>query len=162
MTNILNQQQLNKLNSAIAELKVVYTYNPSGKEIADGFTLFDINFTDPNEEYTDKQHDQAQTLFWKAEQAALKDNGFESVYVKELDEYRVFKSRSVLVYNGENTAITIVTDGNADVVVQPKSFATIETDATFNSDSFYVQEDGEWYAKENGDTGADFEIYSGN
>ena len=65
------------------------------------------------------------------------------------------------IYNGENTAITIVTDGNADVVIQPYSFATIETEANFNSDSFYVQEDGEWYAKDSND-GNVMEIYSGN
>lgn len=65
------------------------------------------------------------------------------------------------VYNGEDMAITIVTDGNADVVIQPGEYATIETDAAFNSDGFYVQEDGDWYAKENGSTGADLEIYNG-
>lgn len=65
------------------------------------------------------------------------------------------------IYNGENVAITVVSDGNADVVIQPKSFATIETDASFNSDSFYVQEGGEWYAKDSND-GNVMEIYSGN
>lgn len=66
------------------------------------------------------------------------------------------------IYNGENIAITVVTDGNEDVVIQPKEFATIETNANFNSDSFYIEENGDWYAKENGSTGADLEIYLGN
>lgn len=63
------------------------------------------------------------------------------------------------IFNGENTAITVVTDGNADVVVPARSFATINTEANFNSDSFYVQEDGEWYAKDSND-GNVMEIYN--
>lgn len=61
------------------------------------------------------------------------------------------------VYNGENMAITVVTDSST-TVIDGKSFATVETDAPFNSDSFYIEEDGAWYAKENGPC---LEIYIG-
>jgi|GEM_PF-2791247 len=65
------------------------------------------------------------------------------------------------LYNGENTEITVVTD--LEVVVIPgRSSATVkmEDDAQFNSGEFYVEEDGNWYAKKNGATGADLEIYN--
>lgn len=66
------------------------------------------------------------------------------------------------VYNGEDVAITVVTDGNPDVTIQPKSFAEVSVteDAVFNSDAFYVENQGSWYAAEAGHTGADLEIYS--
>ena len=65
------------------------------------------------------------------------------------------------IYNGEDVTITVVTDGNADVVIQPRSFADVNVskDVEFNSDSFYIQEDGAWYATEAGHSGAELEIY---
>lgn len=55
------------------------------------------------------------------------------------------------VYNGEDCAITLVTDNNPDVIIQPYESVVIELsiDAVI-SDSFYIVEDGEWYTKENG------------
>lgn len=66
------------------------------------------------------------------------------------------------VYNGEEFAITVVSDGNEDVVIEPGE--TVEIDLTdehhFNDDSFYVQEEGEWYAKEADHYGGRIEIYN--
>lgn len=65
------------------------------------------------------------------------------------------------LYNGENTEITVVTDLET-VAIPGRSSATVkmEDDAQFNSGEFYVEEDGNWYAKKNGATGADLEIYN--
>ena len=67
--------------------------------------------------------------------------------------------KKLKVFNGENVAITVVTNFDNDTVIQPKSFAIIETEATFNSDNFYVEQEGKWLGKINGSTGADLEIY---
>ena len=66
------------------------------------------------------------------------------------------------IYNGENVAITVVTDGNADVVIEAKSFAEVNVskDVEFNSDCFYIEEKGAWYAIDARHTDADLEIYS--
>lgn len=68
------------------------------------------------------------------------------------------------VYNNENSAITVVTNFDCDTVIEAKSFAIIEIYAKFNTDDFYVQEEGNYYARENGVSGADLEIclYSNN
>lgn len=66
------------------------------------------------------------------------------------------------VYNGEEINITIVSDGNPDVVIEPGE--TVEIGLTdehrFNDDSFYVQEEGDWYAKEVDSYGGRIEIYN--
>ncbi|WP_068505875.1 hypothetical protein [Paenibacillus kribbensis] len=69
----------------------------------------------------------------------------------------------VLVYNGESVAITVVAEGNPVTVIQPGEFVELVGPLWgFNSDAFYVLEDGEWYAKHEGCyTGADLEIYNG-
>lgn len=65
------------------------------------------------------------------------------------------------VYNGEDHAITLVSDGNPDVLIQPYQTIeiTISTD-TVISDSFYVVEEGEWYTKEGKDLDGRVEIYN--
>ena len=66
------------------------------------------------------------------------------------------------IYNGENFDITVVIDLQ-DVVIPAKSYTevVIPENVTFNSDSFYVQEEGNFYAKyENCHSGADIEIYT--
>lgn len=64
------------------------------------------------------------------------------------------------IYHAENVAITVVSEGNADVVIPAKEFAVIEAVLPFNTPEFYVEEEGEWYAKvENCTSGADVEIY---
>ncbi|AHD06426.1 hypothetical protein [Paenibacillus larvae] len=67
------------------------------------------------------------------------------------------------VYNGENIAITIVSDGNPDVSIPPKGVTEINLDLNehrFNEGSFYILEEGDWYAKtEHCASGADIEIY---
>lgn len=97
-----------------------------------------------------------------------------------LDAYEVYcieegllKVKKMRIFNGEDVAITIVSDGNADVVIQPKEYATVEIDHVskgnqdgvhnFGSDSFYVEEEGAWYGNWKGEdsmsTVADLEIY---
>jgi hypothetical protein len=66
------------------------------------------------------------------------------------------------IYNGENEPITVVTDFRS-TTIKPKDFADVEIpeDAVFNQSEFYVQEEGNWYAKtSNCFTGADIEIYN--
>jgi hypothetical protein len=65
----------------------------------------------------------------------------------------------VRVFNGSNEVITVVTNFNNDTVMEPKTFAEVETEAAFNSDDFYVENAGRWRGKVNGTTGADVEIY---
>ncbi|QHZ53385.1 hypothetical protein [Paenibacillus larvae] len=75
------------------------------------------------------------------------------------------------VYNGEKIVITVVSDGNEDVTVHPQSIVEINLDLMgkenpdgkhrFNDDSFYILEEGDWYAKtEHCGSGADIEIYA--
>lgn len=66
--------------------------------------------------------------------------------------------KKLKVYNSLDIAITVVIDFDNDHVLQPRSAITIETDATFNSDMFYVEGDQEWKAKYNTENG-DIEIY---
>jgi hypothetical protein len=68
----------------------------------------------------------------------------------------------VLVYNGESVAITVVAEGNPVTVIQPGEFAKLVGElGGFNTDEFYVIEDGEWYVKREGcQTVADLEIYN--
>lgn len=67
------------------------------------------------------------------------------------------------IYNGEEIAITVVSDGNDDVVINPGETVEIELndEHNFNANdgSFYVQEEGEWYAKEVDSYGGRIEIY---
>lgn len=68
------------------------------------------------------------------------------------------------IYNGTGATITIITDGNADLVIEPECFGKVNlsADADFNAPngSFYVEEEGNFYAKhDNCQTGADIEIY---
>lgn len=70
------------------------------------------------------------------------------------------------VYNGENIAITIVSDGNPDINIPPLEVAEINLDImnvhffNFPDGSFYILEEGDWYAKtEHCGSGADIEIY---
>ncbi|MNW44024.1 hypothetical protein D3C74_212380 [compost metagenome] len=59
-----------------------------------------------------------------------------------------------IIYNGSEIKITIVSDGNKDVVIPSGEFAKIELDLLsrdnpdgihkFNDDSFYVQGEGDW------------------
>jgi hypothetical protein len=75
------------------------------------------------------------------------------------------------VFNGENYAITVVSDGNPDTVIPAKGMVEIDLDLctshnlngahVFNQGSFYVLEDGDWTLKyENNYTGYDLEIYN--
>jgi hypothetical protein len=65
------------------------------------------------------------------------------------------------IYNGENYPITVVTEIETVIIGAKMTVQVLMgTDADFNSGDFYVQEDGSWYAKENGVTGADLEIYN--
>ena len=66
------------------------------------------------------------------------------------------------LFNGEGYDITVVTD-LGDIVIPERTIMEVEIPegVQFNSDSFYIQEDGLWYIKtENCFTGADMEIYS--
>lgn len=53
------------------------------------------------------------------------------------------------IYNGTDRTITVVTDGNPNLVIGPKSFEEVDLpeDAVFNAPdgSFYVEEEGEFY-----------------
>ncbi|MHB8122613.1 MAG: hypothetical protein ACYDG4_10710 [Desulfuromonadaceae bacterium] len=85
------------------------------------------------------------------------EGGIYIADLKEVGEATPMKK----IFNGENFEITVVTDLQ-DVVIPAKSYAevAIPENVTFNSDSFYVQEEGDWYAKsENCGSGADIEIY---
>ncbi|WP_311080981.1 hypothetical protein [Paenibacillus polymyxa] len=68
----------------------------------------------------------------------------------------------MLVYNGESKNITVVAEGNPVTVIQPGEYAELIGGVTgFNTDVFYVLEDGNWYAKREGCyTSADVEIYN--
>lgn len=65
------------------------------------------------------------------------------------------------VKNGESVVITVVSDGNPDVSIQPGESVVIDLDIPsqvnregkhkFSTDSFYVVEEGDWYAEIEGD-----------
>lgn len=69
------------------------------------------------------------------------------------------ESYSGLVFNREPHIITLVTDGNPDVIIQPNETIenTLSTDAVI-SDSFYVIEEGDWYTKEVEEHGGRVEV----
>lgn len=66
------------------------------------------------------------------------------------------------VYNGESTVVTVVSDGNEDIVIQPGE--TVEMNLTdehlLSDDALYVQEEGDWYFKEVSGFGGRIEIYN--
>lgn len=66
------------------------------------------------------------------------------------------------IYNGTNATITVITDGNADLVIESECFGEVELseDASFNAPdgSFYVEEEGIFYLSHDCTTDADFEI----
>jgi len=66
------------------------------------------------------------------------------------------------IFNGEGYTITLVTDlGNTEIPGRSITEIEVPEGAQFNSDNFYIHEDGLWYAKtEDCFTGADMEIYS--
>ena len=65
------------------------------------------------------------------------------------------------IFNGEEKAITIVTDLET-VVIPGKSNEVVKMgiDAEWNTGDFYVEEEGNWYAKKWGATGTCLEIYN--
>lgn len=69
--------------------------------------------------------------------------------------------KEIRVHNGENMDITVVTDYcNVTILAKSSAIVEVDEDAEFNSGEFYVEEDGDWYAKaDNCYTGADIEIY---
>ena len=72
--------------------------------------------------------------------------------------------KNLEVYNGENITITVVTDYGS-FKIQPNSSTAVKVaeDAIFNTADFYVEEEGNWYAKtENCNTNCNIEIYNAN
>jgi transposase-like protein len=69
--------------------------------------------------------------------------------------------KTLTVWNSEEVKITIVLNGNEDITINPKASVTIETDHSFNSDNFYVDEDteGKWMAKYMGDNKTELALY---
>jgi len=69
------------------------------------------------------------------------------------------------IFNGELTDITVVTD-LCSVVIPAKGIVEVEIpeDAVFGTDTFYVEEEGSWYANHKGvnscESGAEMEIYN--
>ena len=66
------------------------------------------------------------------------------------------------IYNKTDRTITVVTDGNPDLVIESECFGELKLreDAIFNSPdgSFYVEEEGRFYLSHDKLTDADFEI----
>ena len=66
------------------------------------------------------------------------------------------------IYNKTNQAITVVTEGNANLIINSECFGKLDLreDASFNNSdgSFYVEEEGSFYLSHDKITDADFEI----
>lgn len=65
--------------------------------------------------------------------------------------------KALKVYNSENETISVVV-GNWDLIIKPKSFVMVETDASFNTDDFHVMSEENWQPKFNTKNG-DLELY---
>ena len=82
-------------------------------------------------------------------------------FVNKYKEVKLMK-KELKIYNGEDRDITIVTDFET-VVIKAKDckMVWVGSDAQFNTGDFYVEEEGNWYAKtEHCNTGCDIEIYN--
>jgi len=100
-------------------------------------------------------------LAWVDAQAKAENRDRNNWIITQILNVKKEVSPMEKIFNGENFDITVVTDLR-DVVIPAKSYAevAIPENVTFNSDSFYVQEEGDFYAKtENCGSGADIEIY---
>ena len=66
------------------------------------------------------------------------------------------------IYNGTDSTITVVTNGNPDLVIESEEFGEVNLleGASFNSPdgSFYVEEEGTFYLSHDCTTDADYEI----